>query len=81
MFYDIVPPIIGVKDLQSEHCCKLNVTTRLRKWALTQPVFAVTFAIFFPGQTTYPAAESNFPLGLISTVSDFFRANNIYVRK
>ena len=81
MFYDIVPPIIGVKDLQSEHCCKLNVTTRLRKRALTLPVFGVTLAIFFPGQITYPAAESNFPLGLISTVADFFCANNIYVRK
>ena len=75
MFYDIVPPIIGVKDLQSEHYCKLNVTTK------HAAVFGVTVAICFPGQITYPAAESNFPLGLISTVADFFRANNIYVRK
>ena len=81
MFYDIVPPVIGVKDLQSEHCCKLNVIIRLRKRALTLPVLGVTLAIFFPGQTPYPAAESNFPLGLISTVADFFRANNIYVHK
>ena len=56
MFYDIVPPIIGVKDLQSENCCKLSVTTRLRKQALTLP-FLVCLGNFFPRSNHLPGGR------------------------